>query len=392
MIPKAQTQNSSKYQVTVSRRDKLKFLLTIGAGITLIVGALFLLAPPRESLPGSLIGPPSLSPDGRLIAFAYGKTVGNNALLLYDIESEQLRLIDKPSHLVVTRPSFSPDGQRVAVATFCKEGCEPDEKNYQIAIVDLDKEEMTFVTSGRDFVRTGPIFSHDGSALFFSAANLMWKDDELKEGNWWDDEWGESFSFGYYGISKVDRASGIEQQLFPAAQNGPSFLSIVLGGSLSSGDVVFSAYGPHDGEMEANVAEMNRGSDILGYTFHPDRGLDLLLESENWGMSGLTQAGDEGRRVFISSPPDDRFNYDLFLSMNGQVSQITHQATHMGHSSVSANGERVVFLADASRKRNWSIWLHDFLAGETKEELQYQAILKFLGVPESQEPVGVSTM
>ena len=364
---------------------KSKFFLLLGSGIAFIVGVFVFMAPSSEPLPGSLIGPPSLSPDGRLIAFTYGKTVGDNSLLLYDIESEQLRLIDKPSHLFVRRPSFSPDGQHLAVGTYCNEGCDHEEKYYQIATIDLDDSELTFVTSGRAYVRNGPIFSADGGAIFFTAHEIFWRDEWIALNRRWPNDWDESHPATSSGLSKVSLETKEETRLFPNSEHSVRFLGCTVGSATDQGDVYFSAVHPMGGVPEPEVAEIGRKTDTLGYVFRHTGELELQAQNTDWPMSSISSSADGKTQIFVSSPAADRYKYDLFRLVDGNVSQISFLGTHMSYAKISANGQKVVFLADAERRRNWSIWTHNVDTGQTQLTLEYEKIRMFLGLSEEHD-------
>lgn len=369
----------------------MRIVLKLAGVVTVIAGIFVFFAPSSEPLPGSLIGPPSLSPDGRVIAFTYGMTINSNNLLLYDIESEQLRLIDKPLHLFVRQPSFSPDSQRLAVSTYCNEACEPDKQHYQIATIDLDSGELTFLTSGGDFARSNPIYSADGRSIFFDSQELTWRDDWLAAGKPWP--WGDKAVWrGRSGLSEVDLDTGETRALFPSTHVTTEFYALSLGRALPDGSILFSAIAPHGGEVATSVSGMEREHDSLGYIYHPEYGLRLHPENDDWRMNSLSSSEDGTRRVFVSANEQNRYDYDLYQSTGGRVSAVTSLKTHMAHADVSANGVRVVFLADKTRQKNWSVWLHDFVAGETQLILQYETIQKFLGLSEDQESAGVSTM
>lgn len=358
-------------------RPVSKFLLILGAGLALVIGAFVLMAPTQETLPGSLIGPPSLSPDGRLIAFTYGKTFENNHLLIYDIDREELRLINKPSRLLVTRPSFSPDGRRLAIATYCDEGCKPEERHYQIAIVDLDTEGMIFVTSGRDFVRTNPIFSSEGNKIYFVAKGLVWREDRLAAGGAWHvDE--EFLTSGYFGISRIGLRSKREESGSGDARLDAGFLSMSLTSHTADGRIVFSALRPQDRDLRDEVDLIERPDDGLGYTFHDERLLELLPENALWQMNFLSSSTDGERMVFVSSPVNAPYSYDVYQLVDGEVCRLTKLNTHMAYSVVSGNSEMVVFLADEMRRTNWSIWMHDISSEASKVVLAVQTVISFL--------------
>lgn len=355
-------------------------VLKLAGVVTVIAGIFVFFASSSEPLPGSLIGPPSLSPDGRIIAFTYGKTIENNHLLIYDIDSEELRLIDKPPHLFVRRPSFSHDGERLAIATYCNEACEPEEQNHQIATVDLDSGELSFVTSGRDFVRTNPVFSSDGGKVFFAAFSLYWRDEWIAQGRRWHSDWGNPHRRAYCGVSRVSTETYEEVRL-PASSGEPmTFFRCMLGGATNEGDMYFSAVSPKDDTVQQAIAEMGRKADTLGYVLRSSGELELLPQNVDWPMSSISSPADGKTQIFISSPATDRYKYDLYQLIDGNVSQISFLGTHMSFASVSADGQTVVFLADAQRQRNWSIWIHNLVSGETALTLQHERIMEFLGL------------
>ncbi|MEQ9144001.1 MAG: hypothetical protein RLO08_06560 [Parvibaculaceae bacterium] len=333
-----------------------------------------------EPLPGSLIGPPSLSPDGTLVAFSYGKRASENWLVLYDTVSKSLRLVEKPPHIVVSAPSFSPDGRKLAVATYCYDNCTPSEFGYQIAIINLANDELRFVTSGRDLIRLGPVFSADGRTVFFVSKTLAWRDAWVAEGKPWDDDWGESQPFGFTGASKLDLQTGVEKPIFPNSGVATSFLGIFLGSTTEENDLVFTAIAPQDGEVESIVERMDKETALLGYVYNPIHGLTLLPENNvTSSMNSLSASADGRRKIFISSSPDYQFDYELYQSVDGRVSQLTSLKTHMYAARISGNDGKIVFLADNTRQKNWSVWIHDLLTNETRIIMTPDALLAFLG-------------
>jgi|GEM_PF-5701568 len=343
----------------------------------LIMGAFGCAMPYREEPPGYSIGTPSLSPDGKTIAFAYGRQFEDNQLVLFDIPTSTLRTIEKPRHLLVKSPTFSPDGKKLAVQTYCYDACEPGEFAYQIAILDVVEGPLKFVTSGREFMRESPIFSADGQSVFYTENAIAWRDDFLARGLPWDDEQRDSALMGFSGMARVDLRSRNEERLFPS-EKAPTRFSGVFPGSFSgTGSILFSAIVPHGGELESIVDDMGRKYDLLGYEYHADGRLELLPENVLHPMNSLSARTDGRRRTFISSPVNDRFNYDLFRSVDGQVSQVTSLQSHMAGASVAGNADIVVFRADATRRQNWSIWTHDFETGETRQVLTPEMLLVF---------------
>ncbi len=371
--------------MVLKRFGLLCLLLTSLLGITACME-------PPDPPPGYLIGPPSLSPDGRFIAFTYGSTVQDNRLLLYDIANDALRLMPKPARVLLFTPSFSPDGRNLVVSTFCRQGCSAEQAYIQIATMDIASDELRFVTSGRNFVRRNPIFSRNGGKIFFGSSRLEWRENWLEKGLKWDDDWGEARQMPPHGLSSVDLSSQEEVRFLPTADLDFNFSSIGPRTETRAGDLYLMAGVPQDGDLKSAIATASRVHDLnleytqLGYVLRSSGQLELLEQNALGPMHSLTSSADGKRLVFISSPPDDRFSYDLYQLVDGRVSQVSNLRTHMDSASVSADGGRIVFLADATRQRNWSVWLHDYGTGKTRPVVGSDSILTFL-----QTQVGHST-
>jgi len=349
-----------------------------GVFAVFLFGVVGCMSASSESLPGSLIGPPSLSPDGKTVAFSYGKSTDNNRLVLFDIASSTLRMLGKPSRVITRAPTFSPDGTKLAVPTYCREACEGDEFGYQISVVDLRVGSFQNVTSGRGFVRERPIFSPDGKKIFFVATHLTWKDEWSSAGRSWDESDGDSKRYGFSGISQVDLKTGEESPVFPNERMPTGFLALFLGGAGADDSIVFSARGPHDGEIESLVEQADQETASLGYFYSPGRGLELIPESQNRSMSSLSMSSDGRRVVFVSSEPDSPFDYDLYQISDGEVSPITSMSTHLAHARIASEGHMVVFLEDRSRQKNWSVWIHDIATGESRLILSHEALIDWM--------------
>lgn len=354
------------------------WLFSFLCGLLLAVSACM---KPTVVLPGQLIGPPSPSPDGRLVAFTYGGTAENNWLLLYDIAENSLRLIEKPARLIVSSPSFSPDGERLVVATYCKDGCRPDEANSQIAVLNIAEGKFQFVTADRNFVRQRPIFSADGTKVFFSTTPLLWREESIAAGVRWPEEWGEAKAIGYDGLSQVDLPSLRETPLFPTETWDLNFSYVRAAGATNTGDLIVSADGPHGADLDPIVAAFSKRNVLystIAYVYRHPRHLKPLRQGPLMHMSSVSSTSDGKKQVFVSSPPDDKYNYDLFQLVGGEVSQVTHLKTHLSVAKISGNGRRIVFLADATRKRDWSVWIYDSETGESRSVLDAERLLKFL--------------
>ena len=331
-----------------------------------------------EAPPGYPIGQPSLSPDGDTVAFVYGRAFLGNELLLFDIPTATLRSIETPPRFIVSNPTFSPDARRLAMVTYCLDACEPGELGRQIATIDLESEDYRIVTSGRHVKRYHPVLSPDGRTVYFSSGKLVWKKDYIAEGREWFAGSREVEDVGFDGVSKVDLGSGEESLVLPNSRVETRFLGVFVGSVTNDGAIVMTTIAPHGGEFEELVDDLWKEYKLVGAVY--DQGSDLvpLPLNATQGMSSLSASADGKRLVFISSPPDDRYNYDLFQLVDGEVSQLTTLKTFMARARISANGKRVVFLADSSSRQNWTIWIHDIETGETRPILTPEAILTFV--------------
>ena len=89
-------------------------------------------------------------------------------------------------------------------------------------------------------------------------------------------------------------------------------------------------------------------------------------------VSGLAVSSDTGRMVFTGrsgrDPENPKFlGYDVFLGDGETFRPATSLLTHMAHTAISKSGNRVSFVADDTRRRNWSLWVLDVETGRVWE-------------------------
>ncbi len=111
---------------------------------------------------------PSWSPDGTRLAFS-GQDGGLSDLYLLDLDTEETTRLTRDRHASF-QPAFSPDGRRLAFVT--DRGPETDFDNLtyskmQLALYDLEAEEIEVLELFGNVRHANPQFTPDGQSLFF---------------------------------------------------------------------------------------------------------------------------------------------------------------------------------------------------------------------------------
>jgi hypothetical protein len=113
---------------------------------------------------------PVLSPDGR--SFAYIEA-SNQSLRVHDIASGQSRQIVQQAGNVGAKPSWSPDGRRIALADFQRSNTRYREGRNLIRVVDVASGQATLIEPGTfpdalsERLEAGPAWSPDGRWLAY---------------------------------------------------------------------------------------------------------------------------------------------------------------------------------------------------------------------------------
>ena len=166
----------------------------------------------RRARPGPIeLGAPELSPDGRLAALHVYFDGSLPRLAVFDLDREDLVVLDRPDNEGWLSPSFSPSGDRLAFVRFCESGCAPGRQGFQISVYDRRSGEVTTVTQGRGLHRNTPLFSPDGRSIVYGSENLVWKEDFIARGL----KWGDDSPFALAGggtLRMVDLKTGVERR------------------------------------------------------------------------------------------------------------------------------------------------------------------------------------
>jgi Tol biopolymer transport system component len=101
---------------------------------------------------------PEISRDGRKLI--YTNTRNSHILTLTDATTLQSQEL-KESRVVMTNPSFSPDGSRIVFFALNEEG------DLHIYTIDADGKNLTQVTRGKKERNVHPQWSADGSTIYF---------------------------------------------------------------------------------------------------------------------------------------------------------------------------------------------------------------------------------
>ena len=131
------------------------------------------------------LGTPALSPDGKLAAVDVTFDEFLPRLVVFDIDREELVVVDRPDNEGWLSPTFSSSGDRIAFIRYCAAECAVGTQGFQLSILDRTSGATTTVTGGRDLYRGSPHFAPDGQSVVYGSRDLVWKGDFLARGFGW---------------------------------------------------------------------------------------------------------------------------------------------------------------------------------------------------------------
>lgn len=110
---------------------------------------------------------PSISPDGKRLVFTEGNQSENETyVVLMNIDGTERRYITFEENSFGAIPTFNYDGSKITYAEWRKDPMNGLMSNPYIVIYDLGKSTKTVITND-DFEYWRPIFSKDGSSVFY---------------------------------------------------------------------------------------------------------------------------------------------------------------------------------------------------------------------------------
>ena len=335
--------------------------------------------------PGPIkLGAPELSPAGRLAALHVYFDGSLPRLAVFDLDREDLVVLDRPDNEGWLSPSFSPSGERIAFVRFCESGCAAGRQGFQISVYDRRSGEVTTVTQGRGLHRNTPLFSPDGRSIVYGSENLVWKEDFIARGLKWGDD--SPFALAEGGtLRMVDLKTRVERRGLRDRFGVKDFFVVFPSGFVDGNTLFFTAiFGRSGGsppplfrELERLVGKKDAEYQFYGYKLTLGEKLEFMSPDAPrriGDVSDLSVSSDTGRIVYTGQSGQGHdpkhpgwFDFDVFLGDGETFAPATSLFTHMAHTTISKSGNRVAFMADDTRRKDWSLWVLDVETGRVWE-------------------------
>ena len=186
----------------------------------------------------------------------------------------------------------------------------------------------------------------------------------------------------------VDLKTGIERKILSNRFGVTQFSLLIPSGFLDENILIFSARGPAGSSLTKNrsssplfrelarlVGKQDARYRWYGYRLTLGRKLEFMSPDAPRRIGpvySLSVSSDTGRVVFPGlsghDPEDPRFlGYDVFLGDGETFRPVTSLFTKMAHTVISKSGNRAAFMADDTRRENWSLWVLDVETGRVWE-------------------------
>ena len=324
------------------------------------------------------LGAPDLSPDGNLAVMDVlypGESLP--WLVVFDLESDEVRRIDKPANEAWMSPSFSSSGERIVFIRYCARECVRKRRGFQISLLDLETGRARTVTEGDKLFRGSPIFSPDDRWIVYSAGRIGWIDNGAQpEG------------IGFSTLRMLDLETGNDLKILSDVIGSEKFFAVYPVGFLDADALVFTGMWPK-GPVFHELAWLTQEKDdkdqakysFFGYKMRlgldkaPRRTMEFIspeAPKRIGPVSSLTVSYDTGRMAYVGRSDHDLekpgyWGFDVFVGDGETFRQGTSLSTHMAHTAISRSGNRVAFMADDTRRKHWSLWILDIETGQVWE-------------------------
>lgn len=346
-------------------------------------------APPVDEVQ---LGAPALSPDGNL-AVMDAQYSGESLpwLVVFDLESDEVRRIDKPANEAWISPSFSSSGERIVFIRYCVMECVRKRRGFQISLLDLETGRARTMTESDKLFRGSPIFSPDDRWIVYSARRIEWIDNGT-----------QYKKIGSSTLRMLDLETGNDLKILSDVIGSEEFFSVFPEGFLEADTLVFTGMwpkGPVFHELMWLTREKDDGNQAK-YSFFGYKlklGLDKLrrrkmefISSEApkkiGPVSSLTVSYDTGRMAYVGRSDHDpekpgHWDINVFVGDGETFRQATSLFTHMAHTAISRSGNRVAFMADDTRRKRWSLWILDVETGRVRETSLRRQLLERRRLP-----------
>ena len=310
---------------------------------------------------------PTLSADGRYVAFSVGYRDRMHRLGIYDIKNNDLRQASNLDPSISWRsPAFAPDGLGLILTGACvaTHRCTKNALGKHIYVMDfkgVHAGKVRRLTSG-PFIYSGPRYSVDGKTIFASVAG--WSKDKQKVG--------KLKTITGYRLVSIDVGSGEQKELVP---NGAMNLSFTLPSALyeiEDGLIEFTARGIA-GNVPSNIKKAFGGEfDFPNVGFILSNGVQLSLMKQNnvAELSNFSASKIGQNKVYIDHSSTEKFdsrgyyNHELFMIVGDESKQLTNLKGQLHAPDIAFDGQSIAFLFDKNKEQAWDIWYLKLNNGE----------------------------
>lgn len=321
--------------------------------------------------PGVLISYPSLSPDNTKILMTYCAEDQPCTIAELELDNGRLRIFDNPTGAHWQRAVYSPDGERIAFDVFPLVRENEEDRESQLAIMNVDGTGFRIVTSGED-QKYGPAFSPDGKSLLYVGDVSVWPDPSLVPGKFKND---------YF---VLDLETGQSERRSTLHFLGP------LPGQFMPDGVRFVFQSEHyyvqprrdykGGFADSHLLhrlqiahEKSFGENKIFIWPDSLRDRTLIPAISRGEHSSNPSVSDDGSILFVSSTNEDDgvtgdYIYDLFLNEQGHIRRLTKLQSFFLYPQISRDGRYAVFMTDSNPREqvagDTTLWLLDIETGD----------------------------